>query len=126
MLKVDVRVVSATHADLSSASGATAFRQDLYYRLAAFPVALPPLRERAGDVLLLARHFLSDICQKDGVAPKVLSAEACGVICEYAWPGNVRELQHAIERAFILAEDESVLTLGHFPTLDPQTILNLA
>jgi transcriptional regulator with PAS, ATPase and Fis domain len=122
-IKVDVRIVAATHADLLHSS-AKPFRQDLYYRLAVFPVALPALRERQDDVLLLARHFLADICEKDGVPAKEVAPELCAGLLAYPWPGNVRELQHMIERAFILAEDERVLTLKHLPALDSQNILN--
>jgi transcriptional regulator with GAF, ATPase, and Fis domain len=123
---VDVRILSATHGDLLAQGTEKSFRQDLYYRLAVFPLVLSPLRDRAGDILLLARHILADICQKDGAHYKTLSAEASDRLAEYRWPGNVRELQHVIERAFILAEDENVLTLRHFPTLDPEKTLNIA
>ena len=124
-VKVDVRIVSATHSNLLRPAGETAFRQDLYYRLAVFPVELPPLRARGNDVLLLAEHFLADICEKDGAPPKVLDPKVCSALLGYEWPGNVRELQHTIERGFILAQDEKVLTLKHLPLLNPQKILNI-
>ena len=125
-LKVDVRIVAATHVNLLHPDQDKSFRQDLYYRLAVFPVELPPLRDRSEDILLLARHFLSDICEKDGVEHKELDTEACAVLRQYQWPGNVRELQHVIERAFILSQDERFLTLKHLGGLDSQNILNLA
>ena len=124
--RVDVRIVAATHINLLQPGEHKIFRQDLYYRLAVFPVALPPLRERQDDILLLARHFLSDICAKDGVTTKELDAEASALLRRYEWPGNVRELQHVMERAFILSQDERVLTLKHLPCVDPKNVLNLA
>jgi transcriptional regulator with GAF, ATPase, and Fis domain len=130
--KVDVRVVAATNVDLVHASSDRnkPFRQDLYYRLAVFPIALPPLRERAEDVLTLASHFLTTLCNADRVALKHLDAAVQRRLLQHPWPGNVRELQHTIERAFILSQNESVLTLEHLPSLssspNSQGILNFS
>jgi transcriptional regulator with GAF, ATPase, and Fis domain len=97
-LKVDVRVVTATNADLRSLVKQRLFREDLYYRLAIFPINLPPLRERLGDVEKLTEAFLAKFC------PSVtLSAEALAVLVRHDWPGNVRELRNTIERSSIVA-----------------------
>jgi DNA-binding NtrC family response regulator len=98
--KVDVRVVAATHQDLKALVKARSFRLDLYHRLATVEVMVPSLRERRGDVELLARHFLDEAAAVSG--PKVLSPAAREAIVEYGWPGNVRELRNAIQRAAIL------------------------
>ena len=100
---VDVWVVTATNEDLRSAIGARRFREDLYHRLAVVTVTLPPLREREGDIGLLAEHFLARTCADYGVAHKTLSTEARAALRAYHWPGNVRELSNVLERAVLLA-----------------------
>jgi transcriptional regulator with GAF, ATPase, and Fis domain len=112
--RVDVRVVCATNVDLLELTRARQFRLDLYYRLAIFPVLMPPLRERLEDVRPLAEHFLEKLCAEDAMPQKHLSAEALGYLERAEWPGNVRELQHAIERAFILAGNDLELGVRHF------------
>jgi transcriptional regulator with GAF, ATPase, and Fis domain len=112
--RVDVRVVCATNVDLLELTRVRQFRLDLYYRLAIFPVLMPPLRERLEDVRPLAEHFLEKLCAEDAMPQKRLSAEALGYLERAQWPGNVRELQHAIERAFILAGNDLTLGVGHF------------
>jgi transcriptional regulator with GAF, ATPase, and Fis domain len=112
--RVDVRVVCATNVDLLELTRVRQFRLDLYYRLAIFPVLMPPLRERLEDVRPLAEHFLEKLCAEDAMPQKHLSAEALGYLERAEWPGNVRELQHAIERAFILAGNDLTLGVGHF------------
>lgn len=102
-VRVDTRVVAATNEDLVRRVEEGNFREDLYYRLAAFPVELPPLAERAGDVLLLAQHFLRSHTDCGGQTP-LLSAEATRLLEAHPWSGNVRELQQAMERASILAD----------------------
>ena len=124
LVKVDVRVVAATHVSLARPANDRTFRSDLYYRLAVFPVELPSLRDRGDDMLLLAREMLTRLCTQDGAAAKRLSQEVCERLASFDWPGNVRELQHVIERAYILSQDESVITLRHLPTLNSQSILN--
>lgn len=102
-MRVDVRVVAATHQPLEQRSGEGSFRLDLYHRLAVFPVEVPPLRARMEDMPLLAEHILSTLGQK---APrKRLSAAALERLNGHHWPGNVRELMHVLERATILAAD---------------------
>lgn len=107
-LKVDVRVVAATNADLQSLVKQRLFREDLYFRLAVFPIKLPPLRERFGDVRKLAEAFLTKF------APgAMLSAEALEVLEAHEWPGNVRELRNVLERASILAGEERQILEEH-------------
>lgn len=106
-IRVDVRVVAATHKPLERMTKEGTFRLDLYHRLAVFPIEVPPLRHRTGDIAALADHFLSLLGR---VAPrKKLSHEALQMLREHNWPGNVRELGHVLERATILAEDSPVI-----------------
>ncbi len=105
VFRVDARVIASTNADLLQRVREKQFREDLYYRLSVFPLDLPPLRERTGDTLSLAQHFLHGFCRESGVALKMFSPEAADLLQRYHWPGNVRELQHAVERAFVLAEE---------------------
>ncbi|UVK96815.1 sigma-54 dependent transcriptional regulator [Pseudomonas sp. B21-048] len=107
---VDVRIVVATHRDLPAAVKEGRFREDLWYRLQVVPLWLPPLRERLGDVLLLAEHFLRLL---GGDSPKRLSAAAARLLLAHTWPGNVRELRNAMERAAILS---------HGPVIDVEHI----
>jgi DNA-binding NtrC family response regulator len=107
-LKVDVRVVAATNANLQGLVKRQLFREDLYYRLAIFPIELPPLRERAGDVQRLAESFLEKFCP--GV---MLSADALQLLEQHQWPGNVRELRNVIERSSIVVGSERVILPRH-------------
>jgi DNA-binding NtrC family response regulator len=107
-LKVDVRVVAATNADLDGLVKQHLFREDLYYRLAIFPIKLPPLRERLGDVEKLAEAFLAKFCP--GVT---LSAEAAEALRQHDWPGNVRELRNVVERASIFVGGEREILPQH-------------
>ncbi|MFB3817021.1 MAG: sigma-54-dependent transcriptional regulator [Candidatus Methylomirabilales bacterium] len=100
--EVNVRIVTATNRDLEAAIAEGAFRADLYYRIKALTIQLPPLRERGEDVLLLARHFLARCAARYGLPPKALTPEAEKAVLGYAWPGNVRELAHVMERAVLL------------------------
>lgn len=106
-VEVDVRVLAATNRDPSMAIQEGHLREDLYYRLCVFPVHMPPLCERGGDVLLLARYFLAQHNRSAGTR-KGLTDAAQEHIVQYSWPGNVRELKNAIQRAFILAGDGDV------------------
>ena len=103
-IEVDVRVVCATHRDLPKLVEAKAFREDLFYRLAEIGVRIPPLRERSGDAVLLARHFAQHLASELGKPAKGLSAGAVRAIDQHAWPGNVRELQNRIKRALVMCE----------------------
>jgi len=114
VFRVDVRVICATNVNLLDFVKQRLFRQDLYYRVAVFPIELPPLRERTEDIGPLAGRFLADLCRKAGVPDKRLSASSIAFLRQAQWPGNVRELQHAVERAFILASEETQLHVEHF------------
>jgi DNA-binding NtrC family response regulator len=105
---VDVRIVAATNRELQQAAEAGEFRRDLYFRLAVFPVTIPPLRVRGEDVVLLARHFAAQFGRELRGREATLKDETLAALRAHAWPGNVRELENAIERACILA-DTSVL-----------------
>jgi two-component system nitrogen regulation response regulator NtrX len=104
----DVRVISATNRDLAGAIENGEFRQDLYFRLNVLPVRVPALRERPGDVGLLARHFLVRFCEAEGRRPKTLSPASLELLEGYSWPGNVRELRNLMERVAILVEGDMV------------------
>jgi two-component system response regulator AtoC len=101
--RVDVRVISSTNRDLDAAVAADRFRQDLYYRLNVFRIAVPPLRERREDVMPLATFFLERYAREFGRPSVHLGPDAAGVLESYAWPGNVRELQNVMERATVLS-----------------------
>jgi DNA-binding NtrC family response regulator len=101
-LSVDFRLIAACNVSLEDEVEAGRFREDLFYRLNVFPVHVPPLRERGGDIPLLADHFLRRVAREHGVEPPALSAQALARMTEYAWPGNVRELENFVERAAIL------------------------
>lgn len=116
-LKVDVRVVAATHANLEEMIREGRFRQDLYYRLSVFPLALPRLRERPEDIPVLSQSILEQLCGEAGVGVKTLASAAVDRLQSYHWPGNVRELQHQVERAFILSEGRRELQLEDFPAV---------
>jgi len=111
---VDVRVIAATNRDLERESPGLSFRTDLYYRLAVFPIAVPPLRDRPGDVAPLARHFL-DLHGRRERKPRVrLTPEAERLLQAYRWPGNVRELENEVQRALALATPGERLTPARF------------
>jgi DNA-binding NtrC family response regulator len=103
-IEVDVRIVVATNRNLRQAAEEKKFREDLYFRISAVPLTIPPLRERGDDVLLLAEHFLQSFRREFAKANLKLAPEACERLLRYPWPGNVRELQNTIERAVILAD----------------------
>jgi formate hydrogenlyase transcriptional activator len=103
-VRVNVRLVAATHRDLAKMAAEGQYRSDLYYRLHVFPVRLPPLRERQGDIPLLVRHFVRKYAQRLHRPIESVAAATMAVLKRYSWPGNVRELEHLIERAVILAQ----------------------
>jgi DNA-binding NtrC family response regulator len=107
-VQVDVRLVAATNRGLRAAVAARRFREDLYFRLSVFPITVPPLRDRPGDIPLLARHFVDRFCRDMKKKPLALSPEVLEQLQSYRWPGNVRELQNCIERAVILADGEAL------------------
>ena len=107
-LKVDVRVVAATNRHLKAAVAARQYREDLFFRLSVFPIVIPPLRERARDIITLARYFIDRFCRELNKPPLGLSPSAEQELLAYPWPGNVRELQNCIERAAILTEGDTI------------------
>src|SRR5689334_21702058 len=107
-VQVDVRLVAATNKGLRAAVAAKRFREDLYFRLSVFPITVPPLRDRAGDIPVLAKFFVERFCRDLKKKPLALSPEALEVLTTYRWPGNVRELQNCIERAVILTDGDTV------------------
>jgi len=107
-VRVDVRLVNATNKDLRRAVERGVFREDLYYRINVVTIEIPPLRERKEDIPLLANHFLSKFAQENQKDIADFSPEATELLMNYEWPGNVRELENAIERAVILARDNSI------------------
>ncbi len=108
LVKVDVRVVTATNQDLEKLVKEGKFREDLYYRINIVPIFIPPLRERLGDIRLLAMNFLEKYKKELNSPIREISAEAMRLLEEYKWPGNVRELENAIERAVVLAEKDVI------------------
>jgi DNA-binding NtrC family response regulator len=107
-LSADVRLVAATNRDLEERVKAGAFREDLYFRLSVVPIRLPPLRERTGDIPLLAQHFLRELARENGKAVNDFTADALEALMTYRWPGNVRELRTAIEHAVVLSRGEAI------------------
>ena len=105
---VDVRVILATNVDLAQLVAAGGFRQDLYYRINVVTIKMPPLRERAGDILLLANHFLRQFCKETGREIIGFTDEALATLQRYEWPGNVRELENAVERAVVLCRQPRI------------------
>jgi DNA-binding NtrC family response regulator len=111
--RVDVRVIAASNVDLAGRAGRGEFREDLFYRLSAFPLELPSLAERRGDIVPLAEHFLAGMAAAtSGPCPR-LSGEARGILEGHPWKGNVRELQHVMERASILIENGDTVLSEH-------------
>jgi DNA-binding NtrC family response regulator len=105
-IRVDVRVVVATHRNLEEQVRKGGFREDLYHRIFVFPITLPPLRERKGDVPVLVEYFRKHVCEINGWKPKAFSPGALEALERHSWPGNVRELRNAVERLLLLADSE--------------------
>jgi DNA-binding NtrC family response regulator len=111
--RVDVRVIAASNVDMAARTGRGEFREDLFYRLSAFPLELPPLSERRSDIVPLAEHFLACLAGAMNLPCPRLSAEAARILETHPWKGNVRELQHVIERASILSENRDMVLGEH-------------
>src|SRR6186997_3094424 len=118
-VKVDVRIISATNRNLIDDVKSGRFREDLFYRLHVFPIAVPPLRERAEDIPDLVRHFLARIAAEEGKRVRSISSEALTLLGHHRWPGNVRQLENAVFRAVVLAEGDS-LGINEFPQIAAQ------
>src|SRR6202047_1292387 len=108
-ISVDVRLITATNRDLPAAVAAGTFRQDLFYRLNVFPIAVPPLRERGEDIPLLVEYFVARFSKGAGKNIRNISKDALEILRAYPWPGNIRELQNVVERAVILCETDTLV-----------------
>ena len=108
VIKLDVRIVSATHKDLAEEVKAGKFREDLYYRLLGLPIHLPPLRERANDVIVIAKHFLDQFTRDNQMPRFKISQDAQEKLLQYPFPGNIRELKSIIELAAVMATDQEI------------------
>jgi DNA-binding NtrC family response regulator len=115
-VRVDVRIVSATNRDLIADVKAGRFREDLFYRLHVFPIAVPPLRERPADIPALARHFLARFAAEEGKRIRLIAPDAMQLLAAFPWPGNIRQLENALFRAVVLADGDSV-GIGEFPQI---------
>ena len=123
-IPVDVRVICATHRDLAHLMEKSGFREDLYYRISEIVIEIPPLREREGDRLLLARNFLDKFSQNKGRSFRGYTDQACTQIDTYAWPGNVREMENKVKRAVIMAEGNRITAsdLGFTEQHEPRSL----
>jgi len=122
---VDVRIIAATHRDLAAMVEARTFRDDLFYRISAFPIVIPPLRDRGADLAELARSFAARASRRFGLRPVTPSARDLELLRAYGWPGNVRELATVIDRAVLLGEGRSVeiaRSLGLSPRAQPVAV----
>jgi DNA-binding NtrC family response regulator len=119
-IKVNFRLISATNRDMMKLVKERRFREDLYYRLNVFPIWVPPLRERLGDVPELARHFLARFAAEEGRPVRRISAEALDLLSRYSWPGNVRQLENAMFRAVVLSDGEE-LSVNELPQIAAHT-----
>jgi transcriptional regulator with PAS, ATPase and Fis domain len=119
-IHTDVRIISATNRNLRQLVDQGGFREDLFYRINVIPIMVPPLRERVGDIPLLAEHFFRRIKLKNNQKIKSISNESMELLIEYPWPGNVRELKSAFEYAFVTCQ-ESVIQPYHLPPALHQT-----
>jgi transcriptional regulator with GAF, ATPase, and Fis domain len=124
-IQVNVRVIAATNRDLKAAKAGGAFREDLFYRLNVFPIEVPPLRERKGDILMLLEYFVKRFASRTGKNIRSIDKKTLELFQSYSWPGNIRELQNVIERSVILSSgdvfsvDESWLSKESAQTVSP-------
>jgi DNA-binding NtrC family response regulator len=116
VVEVDVRFIATTNKDLQAEVEHGTFRRDLFYRLSVMPVRVPPLRERASDIPLLAAHFLDASARRSKKVVRAIDPAAMQALCRYAWPGNVRELENVIERAVIVAKRDTITDVDRFLT----------
>ena len=114
-VRIDVRVIAATHSDLDRMVADSTFREDLFYRLNVLPVRLPPLRERREDIPLLVQHFLQRLAADAGRAPMTVTQDALRRLMAYRWPGNVRQLENVVERAVAFSQGRSSIDVADLP-----------
>ncbi|HSR17337.1 MAG TPA: sigma-54 dependent transcriptional regulator, partial [Ignavibacteriaceae bacterium] len=126
LIKTDVRIISATNRDLKQAVELKQFREDLFYRLNSFPIFIPPLRHRKGDILVLAQHFLESFNKKLNKNIKGFSKRGLKLIYEYPWPGNIREMENTIERCMIIS-DREIIDMEELPAhlRETDTMINI-
>ena len=126
LIPVDVRIICATHQDLPALIREGKFREDLFYRIAEVSIRLPPLRERAGDAIPLAQHFLEQAASRHGSAVRSFTGKALKAIGAYPWRGNVRELENAVNSAVIMADGKQIgLEALHLPAIDGEDVQSL-
>ena len=125
-LSVDVRLITATHRDLKELVEQGRFREDLYYRLHILPIHVPPLRERRGDIPLLANHFLARLSEEMNKPDLQLTADGLDVLLQYNWPGNVRELENVLERVVVLNEGKKITADNFYFILSDQKGMKVA
>ena len=120
-VKVDIRLISATHRDLLQQVKDGKFREDLFYRLNVYPIVVPPLRDRRADIPFLVRHFMARVGTGKGAAPRIdaISESALAMLQAYDWPGNIRQLENAVFRASVLCDGDR-LTEEEFPQIRAQ------
>jgi transcriptional regulator with GAF, ATPase, and Fis domain len=111
-VRVKVRIVAATHRDLPAMVEAQSFREDLYYRLSVFPIVIPPLRDRPGDIRAFAEYFAERAANRFGLRPVAVSDADVKMLAEYRWPGNVREMAAVMDRAVLIGQGRSLNVLG--------------
>jgi DNA-binding NtrC family response regulator len=111
-IHLDVRVIAASNLNLAERVKQGLFRQDLYYRLNVFRIAIPPLRERPDDIAVLANHFVAKVCANEGIRPKTLDSSTLDYLTTHKWPGNARELENAIETAVILSGERASIYIS--------------
>lgn len=119
-VKLDIRLVVATHKNLADEVTAGRFREDLYYRLQGIPIELPPLRERGNDILILAKYFLDEFARQNKIKSKALSEDAREKLLSYGWPGNARELRSAMETALALCDGDEISAADVMLTASPR------
>ena len=125
-IRVDVRVIAATHANLRELIAESKFREDLFYRLNVVPIAIPSLRERKADIQLLVRHFIEKVCREENLALKDISHETVARLACHDWPGNIRELENAVENAIVLSGGRRNLAPGDFALPRPRLAMTCA
>lgn len=128
-VKVDVRVIAATNANLLAKVQQGTFREDLYYRLNVIPIHVPALRERIADIPVLTNHFVSKICKSEGLLPKLVTADAINLLSTYSWPGNVRQLENIVEQSLVMNDSKGPLTAADFrlpKTAHPERLIPIA
>lgn len=113
-IRVDVRVIAASNQNLVARAREGKFREDLYYRLNVVPISMPPLRDRRGDIPMLAHHFAEKICRGEGLPVKRISREAVDRLLEHSWPGNVRELENTLSMAVVMSGDRNTIYPSDF------------